>query len=137
MWKPKQPLKVVPLSNYYYIVSFSSREDRDYAFYEGPWMLDDHYLLVQRWRPNFNTRKADCPRKIALWVWIPDLPIKLSTVEALGCWLYGHTQDSYSHRKVSEEVHSSKNEEGVHGESLKHGIGEQGERKHLLKLVVT
>ncbi|KAK4265130.1 hypothetical protein QN277_026220 [Acacia crassicarpa] len=36
MWKPKQPLKIVPLSNEYYIVSFSSKEDRDYAYYEGP-----------------------------------------------------------------------------------------------------
>ncbi|KAI9070705.1 hypothetical protein K1719_047333 [Acacia pycnantha] len=51
--------KVVPLSNEYYIVSFSSKEDCDYAYYEGPWMIDDHYLLVQQWRPNFNPRKAE------------------------------------------------------------------------------
>ncbi|KAI9082416.1 hypothetical protein K1719_035559 [Acacia pycnantha] len=63
MWKPKQPMKVVPLSHEYYIVSFSSKEDHDYAYYEGPWMIDDHYLLVQRWRPNFNPRKADGQRK--------------------------------------------------------------------------
>ncbi|KAI9120919.1 hypothetical protein K1719_007952 [Acacia pycnantha] len=84
MWKPKQPLKVVPLSNEYYIVSFSSKEDRDYAYYEGPWMIDDHYLLVQRWRPNFNPGKADCQRKVAVWVRIPDLPMELCTVESLG-----------------------------------------------------
>ncbi|KAI9080809.1 hypothetical protein K1719_037322 [Acacia pycnantha] len=40
MWRPRQPLKVVPLSHEYYIVSFSSMEDRDYALYEGPWMID-------------------------------------------------------------------------------------------------
>ncbi|KAI9128984.1 hypothetical protein K1719_000467 [Acacia pycnantha] len=39
MWKPKQPLKVVPLSYEYYIVSFSSKEDRDYTYYERA--LDD------------------------------------------------------------------------------------------------
>ncbi|KAI9111440.1 hypothetical protein K1719_017130 [Acacia pycnantha] len=59
-------------------------EDRDYALYEGPWMIDDHYLLVQRWRPNFNPQKADCQRKIAVWVRIPDLPMEFCTVEALG-----------------------------------------------------
>ncbi|KAI9105200.1 hypothetical protein K1719_022729 [Acacia pycnantha] len=64
MWKPQQPLKVVPLNNGYYIVSFSNKEDRDYAFSEGPWMIDDHYLLVQRWRPNFNPWKADCRGKL-------------------------------------------------------------------------
>ncbi|KAI9112941.1 hypothetical protein K1719_016055 [Acacia pycnantha] len=84
MWKPQQPLKVVPLSNEYYIVLFSSKEDRDYAYHEGPWMIDDHYLLVQRWQPNFNPWRADCQRRIAVWVRIPDLPMELSTVESLG-----------------------------------------------------
>ncbi|KAI9073489.1 hypothetical protein K1719_044528 [Acacia pycnantha] len=84
MWKPKQMLKVVPLSNEYYIVSFSSKEDRDYAFYEGPWMIDDHYILVQRWRPNFNPRKADNQKKVAVWIRIPDLPLEFCTVESLG-----------------------------------------------------
>ncbi|KAI9096372.1 hypothetical protein K1719_026091 [Acacia pycnantha] len=60
MWKPQQPLKVVPLSNEYYIVSFSSKEDRDYAYHE------------------------DCQRRIAVWVRIPDLPMELCTVESLG-----------------------------------------------------
>ncbi|KAI9125426.1 hypothetical protein K1719_004042 [Acacia pycnantha] len=83
MWKPKQPLKVVPVSNEFYIVSFSSKEDRDYAYYEGPWMIDDHYLLVQRWRPNFNPRKADGQKNVAVWVRIPDLPMEFCTVEAL------------------------------------------------------
>ena len=84
MWKPKQPLKIVPLSNEYYIVSFSSMEDRDYAYYEGPWMIDDHYILVQRWRLNFNPWKADRQRRIAVWVRISDLSIELCTVESLG-----------------------------------------------------
>ncbi|KAI9095428.1 hypothetical protein K1719_026462 [Acacia pycnantha] len=78
MWKPRQPLKVVPLNNDYYIVSFSSMEDRDYGLYEGPWMIDDHYLLVQRWRPNFNPWKADQQGMI------PDLPMEFCTVESLG-----------------------------------------------------
>ncbi|KAI9119124.1 hypothetical protein K1719_009799 [Acacia pycnantha] len=84
MWKSKQPLKVIPLSNDYYILSFSSQEDCDYAYHEGPWMIDDHYLIVQRWRPNFNPRKADCQRKVAVWVRIPDLPMEFCTVESLG-----------------------------------------------------
>ncbi|KAI9121691.1 hypothetical protein K1719_008724 [Acacia pycnantha] len=89
MWKPWQPLKVVPLSNDYYIVSFSSMEDRDYALYEGPWMVDDYYLLVQRWWPNFNPWKADYQRRIAVWVRIPDLPMEFCTVESLGpYWEY-------------------------------------------------
>lgn len=84
MWKPQQPMKVLPLSNDFFIASFSNREDRDYAFQEGPWMIDDHYLLVQKWRPNFNPARADNQRKIAAWVRIPDLPVELYSVESLG-----------------------------------------------------
>ncbi|KAI9074199.1 hypothetical protein K1719_043853 [Acacia pycnantha] len=43
MWRPKYPLKLIPLSNGYFIVSFSNKEDRAYAFQEGPWMIEDHY----------------------------------------------------------------------------------------------
>ncbi|XP_028758744.1 uncharacterized protein LOC114717714 [Neltuma alba] len=85
MWKSKvNPMKVTPLSNDYYIISFTSREDRDYAFHEGPWMIDDHYLLVQRWCPNFNPWKADNQRKITAWIRIPDLPMEFYNVESLG-----------------------------------------------------
>ncbi|XP_028781414.1 uncharacterized protein LOC114737629 [Neltuma alba] len=84
MWKPKDLMKVTLLSNDYYIISFSSREDREYAFQEGPWMIDDHYLLVQRWRPKFNPWKADNQRKIAAWIRIPDLPMEFYNVESLG-----------------------------------------------------
>ena len=83
MWRPRDPLKVIPLSNGYYIASFTTREDRDYAFQEGPWMIEDHYLLVQRWRPNFNPWKADLQRRIAAWIRIPDLPMELYNVESL------------------------------------------------------
>ncbi|XP_016206877.1 uncharacterized protein LOC107647304 [Arachis ipaensis] len=37
-----------------------------------------HYLLVQRWRPLFNPCANDFQR-IAVWVWIPDLPVELYT----------------------------------------------------------
>ncbi|KAI9094528.1 hypothetical protein K1719_026648 [Acacia pycnantha] len=83
MWRPKDPLKLIPLSNGYYIVSFSNKEDRDYAFQEGPWMIEDHYLIVQRWRPNFNPWKADLQCQIAAWVRLPDVPFEFYNVESL------------------------------------------------------
>ncbi|KAI9112728.1 hypothetical protein K1719_016231 [Acacia pycnantha] len=46
MWRPRDALKLIPLSNGYYIVSFSNNEDQEYAFQEGPWMIEDHYLIV-------------------------------------------------------------------------------------------
>lgn len=42
MWKIQQPMRITPLSNGYFIVSFSTQDDLDYAYHEGPWMIDDH-----------------------------------------------------------------------------------------------
>ncbi|KAI9126719.1 hypothetical protein K1719_002315 [Acacia pycnantha] len=83
MWAAKGPLRVTPLSNGYFLVSFSSTEDRDHALQEGPWMIADHYVLVQRWRPNFNPWKVDHQKRVAVWVRIPDLPHELYNVESI------------------------------------------------------
>ncbi|KAI9119142.1 hypothetical protein K1719_009817 [Acacia pycnantha] len=83
IWRPKDPLKIIPLSNGYYIVSFTNKEDRDYAFQEGPWMINDHYLIVQRWRPNFNPWKADLQCRIAAWIQLLDVPFEFYNVESL------------------------------------------------------
>ncbi|XP_054801608.1 uncharacterized protein LOC129305663 [Prosopis cineraria] len=76
-------MRITPLSNGYFIVSFTKQEDLNYAYQEGPWMIDDHYLLVQKWRPNFNPWKADTQRRIAAWIRIMDLPVELYNVESL------------------------------------------------------
>ncbi|KAI9127363.1 hypothetical protein K1719_001922 [Acacia pycnantha] len=59
------------------------KEDKEYAFQEGPWMIDDHYLIVQRWRPNFNPWKADLQCNIAAWIRLPDVPFEFYNVESL------------------------------------------------------
>ncbi|KAK4283752.1 hypothetical protein QN277_000672 [Acacia crassicarpa] len=83
MWALKGPVRVTPLSNGYFLVLFSSTEDRDYALQEGPWMIADHYVLVQRWLPNFNPWKAEYQKRVPVWVRIPDLPHKLYNVESI------------------------------------------------------
>ncbi|KAI9110956.1 hypothetical protein K1719_018076 [Acacia pycnantha] len=102
MWRPKDPLKIIPVNNGYYIVSFSNKEDRDYAFQEGPWMIEDHYLIVQRWRPNFNPWTADLQCHIAAWIRLPDVPFEFYNVE------YGHRKDSCP-TKQNKETESEGN----------------------------
>lgn len=43
--------------------------------YEGPWMILGHYLIVQRWKPEFRPFEESIKR-IAAWIRIPDLPIE-------------------------------------------------------------
>jgi hypothetical protein len=59
----------------YYQVIFNI-EDYKHALFEDPWMVADHVLIVQRWRPLF-LLNAEITRKVAIWVRIPRLPIEL------------------------------------------------------------
>lgn len=74
-WARNGTLRITDLPKNFYVVQFSSPEDYKHALFNGPWMLADHYLLVQRWRPFFITN-ALVESKVAVWVRIPELPLE-------------------------------------------------------------
>ncbi|KAI9085041.1 hypothetical protein K1719_033033 [Acacia pycnantha] len=82
MWRPKDPLKLIPISNGYYVVSFSNKEDKEYAFQEGPWMIE---IIIDSaaMAPNFNPGKADLRCTIALHGCDYDIPFEFYNVESL------------------------------------------------------
>ena len=57
-------------------MAFSNKKDYNFALFEGPWMVADHYLIVQRWRPFF-LMNAKITNKVAMWIKIQHLPIEL------------------------------------------------------------
>ncbi|XP_057441868.1 uncharacterized protein LOC130733658 [Lotus japonicus] len=75
-WAREGDLKVIDLTDDYFLVRFVSEKDYLYALFEGPWRIADHYLLVQRWRPMFKPGDDEV-RKIAVWVRFPKLPQEL------------------------------------------------------------
>ncbi|XP_020218065.1 uncharacterized protein LOC109801415 [Cajanus cajan] len=75
-WVRSGSIRIIDMPNDYYLVQFSAEEDYRHALYEGPWMIANHYILVQRWRPFF-TITASQTRKVAARIRIPGLPIKL------------------------------------------------------------
>ncbi|RYR27977.1 hypothetical protein Ahy_B01g052053 [Arachis hypogaea] len=75
-WGRKEAIRVMDLEEGFFLVRFSSQEDYGYALFEGPWMIADHYLLVQRWRPLFIPQETEV-RKLATWVRIPNLLAEL------------------------------------------------------------
>ncbi|KAI9100906.1 hypothetical protein K1719_024030 [Acacia pycnantha] len=46
-------------------------------------MIEDHYLIVQRWIPNFDSWKVDLQCQIAAWILLPDVPFEFYNVESL------------------------------------------------------
>lgn len=75
-WARSGTVKIIDLPRGFFAVHFSSPEDYKHVLFEGPWMIADHYLLVQRWRPNF-LNSARKESKVAVWVRIPELALEL------------------------------------------------------------
>ncbi|XP_016206134.1 uncharacterized protein LOC107646465 [Arachis ipaensis] len=75
-WMKKGSIRVMDLAGNFFLVRFTDQDDYAHALFEGPWMIADHYLLVQRWRPLFLPQETDV-QKVAVWIRIPNLPIEL------------------------------------------------------------
>ncbi|KAK4713244.1 hypothetical protein R3W88_019151 [Solanum pinnatisectum] len=61
----------------YFVMRFSSTEDRDEVLFSGPYMMSSRPVIVKAWCPNFNFNN-EVLRMIPLWVKLPNLP--------LNCW---------------------------------------------------
>nr|KYP52894.1 LINE-1 reverse transcriptase isogeny [Cajanus cajan] len=75
-WARTGVVRLIDMSKDHYLVQFTSEEDYKHALFEGPWLIADHYIVVQRWKPFFMVT-AKQTRKIAAWIRIPGLPIEL------------------------------------------------------------
>ena len=51
----------------YFLVKFDLIEDREKVIFGGPWMLQDHYLVVKEWSPSFNSCEP-CFGRTMVWI---------------------------------------------------------------------
>ena len=49
LWSKKGPVTMTNIGNDFFCIWFASKEDLDIALKGGSWILDDHYLAIQRW----------------------------------------------------------------------------------------
>ncbi|KAJ1404642.1 Zinc finger, CCHC-type [Sesbania bispinosa] len=75
LWRPTSPMEVIDIDNEYYVIRFEDLSDLQHVMDDGPWMLPDHYIVIQRWQPSFFPMEDDL-RWVAVWVRIPGLPIE-------------------------------------------------------------
>ncbi|KAI9088454.1 hypothetical protein K1719_029903 [Acacia pycnantha] len=52
--------ELIDLPNNYFLFKTGNRDLRLRLLFDGPWVIQGHYLAVQRWSPNFNPYKK-CP----------------------------------------------------------------------------
>lgn len=70
---------------------------------EGPWRMSDHYLLVQRCRPLFDTTDHKV-QKLAVWVRIQNPPLELYNNHFL--WRVGFLLGTMSRVDNHTSIHS-------------------------------
>ncbi|XP_019170572.1 PREDICTED: uncharacterized protein LOC109166143 [Ipomoea nil] len=82
LWKPEGHMELIDLEHDYFLARFELQRDYDIARCEGPWVIQDHYLIVQQWKPNFRPQ-TNKTQKICVWVRLPDIPIEYFDEETL------------------------------------------------------
>lgn len=83
MWKPQLILTLIYLTIDFFNVKFTNKDDYNNALLNGPWMIRDHYLHVQRWKANFMADSVVIKR-LLVWVHYSVLPVEYYTTQ----WLY-------------------------------------------------
>lgn len=67
IWKLLAGFELMDIGHGYFMVKFDLEGDRTKVMEEGPWMIFDHYLTVQRWTPEFASPTAKIDETM---VWI-------------------------------------------------------------------
>ncbi|XP_030941485.1 uncharacterized protein LOC115966379 [Quercus lobata] len=81
-WKPTGRLDIIDLGKEFFLTRFSCKEDHDMVLRRCPWFIEDHFLSIRPWEPNFKPSTASVST-IAVWIRLNELPIEYYEVEVL------------------------------------------------------
>ncbi|XP_061341222.1 uncharacterized protein LOC133287599 [Gastrolobium bilobum] len=87
LWSLMGAYELIDLDNGHLLLRFQEDNDYRHVLEEGPWIVNDHYVVVQRWRSFFDPYDESFKR-LAVWIRIPGLPIELYTTRHL--WRIGN-----------------------------------------------
>jgi len=75
-WAPLIKEKVTSyfLGKGYFLFEFSSKEDKDLIFQNGPYFMCSQGLYLNKWTPDFDPA-VDVPKAFPVWVRLPNLPV--------------------------------------------------------------
>ncbi|CAN1148712.1 hypothetical protein LINPERHAP2_LOCUS16637 [Linum perenne] len=75
IWAKKGGVQISDVGWGFFVVKFDTIEDFDHAMFGGPWMVGDHYVVIQNWRPYFRPEDASLTT-LRVWVRLPGLPLE-------------------------------------------------------------
>ncbi|CAN1183343.1 hypothetical protein LINPERHAP2_LOCUS36454 [Linum perenne] len=82
LWARKGKVAVWDIGHCHFIARFESEDDYKRAMYDGPWLVGDHYVLSEVWRPNFEPGFSQV-NLVRVWVRLPGIPIENFDVDVL------------------------------------------------------
>ena len=59
MWKPAGRLDCVDLEHEFFLTRFYLKEDYEATLKRGPWFIEEHFLSIRPWEPNFRLESAN------------------------------------------------------------------------------
>lgn len=81
-WNIRGELSLTDIGCKYFIARFTNSADYNYVLTQGPWMLDDNYLTIRKWVPNFVPDNAPIT-VLTAWVRIPNISVEYFDVQFL------------------------------------------------------
>ncbi|KAJ4844253.1 hypothetical protein Tsubulata_031437 [Turnera subulata] len=76
LWGLRGSFNVMDLDHYYFLVRLSNSSEYLSALTGGPWVILDHYLTVEPWKPNFEPTSHKVTSVVA-WIRVPGLSSEL------------------------------------------------------------
>ncbi|CAI0393618.1 unnamed protein product [Linum tenue] len=67
-------MEIKDLDHDCFLVKLDNEQDYFRALTDGPWVIFDHYLVVQQWTPSFKASDP-LPKTMIVWVQFPALKI--------------------------------------------------------------
>lgn len=65
LWGLVGTFELIDLQNDFFLVCLHDPLDYERVLCDGPWMILDHYLTIQRWRPEFRPVENSIKRIVA------------------------------------------------------------------------
>ncbi|XVF29489.1 hypothetical protein REPUB_Repub15cG0125200 [Reevesia pubescens] len=75
LWSLKGSFEEMDMDNGFFCIRFGLSINYNFVLENGPWIIADHYLTINRWSPGFWLEEASID-KVAAWVYFLDLPLK-------------------------------------------------------------
>ncbi|XP_061354838.1 uncharacterized protein At4g02000-like [Gastrolobium bilobum] len=87
MWNISGAYEFIDLENDFFIFKFTDEKDYAHVLEDAPWIIADHYVTVQRWKPIFDPFD-ETMKNLAIWIRILGLPVEYYTTHLL--WSIGN-----------------------------------------------